>query len=383
MSKRREPGDGSIFYEESRERWVAVADLGRDGRGKRVRKKVTGKTKTEVRKRLAEILRDHEEDLLTVSDITVAEAMSEWLEFGLSRTSDSTKSNYETLSRNHIVGRIGAYKLRNLKATQVDRWLAELAPHLSTRSLRLVHSLLVRAINHAMARDLAKRNVAELVRVPEGRPGRPSRSLTLEQARAIIDQAEGHPFYAYVVVSLLTGARTEEVRALTWAHTHLDGDPNAEPPLPPYLEVWRSVRAGNDTKTRRSRRTIALPARCVDVLCRHQAEQLNVRAAAGGRWHDLDLVFCSSTGNQMDATSARRAFRRAIDGVAGIDPAQWTPRELRHSFVSILSDQRIPLEEISRLVGHSSTNVTETVYRHQIRPVLSTGSTAIDHIFED
>jgi hypothetical protein len=26
------------------------------------------------------------------------------------------------------------------------------------------------------------------------------------------------------------------------------------------------------------------------------------------------------------------------------------------------------IEEISRLVGHSSSNVTETVYRHQIRP---------------
>ena len=381
MSKRREQGGGSIFYEEARKRWVGVAQLGRDGRGKRVRKKVTGKTKTEVRKRLAEIIRDHEEDLLTVSDITVAEAISEWLEFGLSRTSESTKSNYETLSRNHIVGRIGAYKLRNLKATQIDRWLAELAPDLSTRSLRLVHSLLVRAINHAMARDLAKRNVAELVRVPEGRPGRPSRSLTLEQARAIIDQAEGHPFYAYVVVSLLTGARTEEVRALTWAHTHLDGDPDAEPPLPPYLKVWRSVRAGNDTKTRRSRRTIALPARCVDVLRRHQAEQAEARAAAGDRWYDLDLVFCSSTGNQMDATSARRAFRRVIEGVDGVDPREWAPRELRHSLVSILSDQQIPIEEISRLVGHSSTTVTKTVYRHQIRPVIRYATEAMDELF--
>ncbi len=48
----------------------------------------------------------------------------------------------------------------------------------------------------------------------------------------------------------------------------------------------------------------------------------------------------------MDATSARRAFRRAIDG---IDPDAWTPGELRHSFVSILSDRRVPIEEISRL----------------------------------
>jgi integrase len=56
--------------------------------------------------------------------------------------------------------------------------------------------------------------------------------------------------------------------------------------------------------------------------------------------------------------------------------SDWTPRELRHSFVSLLSDSGIPLEEISRLVGHSSTAVTEQVYRHQIRPVVQAGAVA-------
>ena len=52
-----------------------------------------------------------------------------------------------------------------------------------------------------------------------------------------------------------------------------------------------------------------------------------------------------------------------------------------HSFVSLLSDNGIPLEEISRLVGHSSTAVTEAVYRKQIRPVLQGGAVAMDRIF--
>ena len=47
--------------------------------------------------------------------------------------------------------------------------------------------------------------------------------------------------------------------------------------------------------------------------------------------------------------------------------ADWTPRELRHSFVSLLSDSGVPIKKISRLVGHS-TAVIEQVYRHQIRP---------------
>ncbi|GGT06892.1 hypothetical protein GCM10010156_75290 [Planobispora rosea] len=55
---------------------------------------------------------------------------------------------------------------------------------------------------------------------------------------------------------------------------------------------------------------------------------------------------------------------------------------LRHSFVSLLSDNGVPLEEISRLVGHRSTTVTEIVYRKQIRPVLQGGAVAMDRIFE-
>jgi integrase len=39
------------------------------------------------------------------------------------------------------------------------------------------------------------------------------------------------------------------------------------------------------------------------------------------------------------------------------------------------------IEEISRLVGHSSSKVTETVYRHQIRPVMTAGTEAMDKIF--
>jgi integrase len=56
-------------------------------------------------------------------------------------------------------------------------------------------------------------------------------------------------------------------------------------------------------------------------------------------------------------------------------------RELRHSFVSLLSDAREPIEQIARLVGHSGTSVTEQICRHQPRPVLEDGATAMDLIF--
>jgi integrase len=67
----------------------------------------------------------------------------------------------------------------------------------------------------------------------------------------------------------------------------------------------------------------------------------------------------------------------------GLNPKDWTPRELRHSFVSLLSDNGVRLEDIAELCGHAGTRVTEAVYRHQLRPVLLNGAIAMDRIFDD
>ena len=144
--------------------------------------------------------------------------------------------------------------------------------------------------------------------------------------------------------------------------------------------VWRSVRAGGDTKTRKSRRTLELPQRCVDALRLHRGRQDQLRKQAGERWHDNDLVFASRAGTVLWAGNVRRSFRSVL-AAADLNPADWTPRELRHSFVSLMSDAGVPIEKIARLVGHTETATTETVYRKQIRPVVVGGAEVMDSLF--
>jgi site-specific recombinase XerD len=100
----------------------------------------------------------------------------------------------------------------------------------------------------------------------------------------------------------------------------------------------------------------------------------------GEWWQDTDLVFASRTDTELDAANVRRTFRK-VTAAAGLNPADWTPRELRHSFVSLLSDAGVPVEKIARLVGHIGTTTTETVYRHQIRPVVTGGAEVMDQLF--
>ena len=52
------------------------------------------------------------------------------------------------------------------------------------------------------------------------------------------------------------------------------------------------------------------------------------------------------------------------------------------ALVSVLSAHDVRLEDISDLVGHSSTAVTETVYRHKMGPALTKGATAMNRILK-
>lgn len=226
-----------------------------------------------------------------------------------------------------------------------------------------------------MACDKVKRNVVALCSIPEGQQGRPSKSLTLDQAKAVL-AAEDTRLYAFVVLSLLTGAGTEELCALTWEHVDLTGRPDDDPSVPPSNAVWHSAQANGDTKTRKSRRTHALPLRCVVALFRHRELQQRDRDKAGKDRQPRNLVFASTTGNAWKPrTSAEPSAG------SGLTATEWKPRELRYSFVSALSSSGVSLEDIVDLCGHSGTTVTGKVYRHQLRPVPLGGAIAMDRIF--
>jgi site-specific recombinase XerD len=151
--------------------------------------------------------------------------------------------------------------------------------------------------------------------------------------------------------------------------------------MPPHVEVWRSVRVGGDTKTKKSRRTLAVPEDVVTVLREHRERQVVIRARAEAKdkWTEHNLVFCTRYGDELTAQSVRRTLAVALR-LAGL-PVMWTPRELRHSFVSLMSAHGATIELIAHLVGHTTTATTETVYRHELRPVITEGADIIGKVF--
>jgi integrase len=393
MTKRRSRGDGGLYWSESRQRWIAEVTIGYDGRGKRITRKASDRNKTRAKDKLREIQRDFDDGLAAgLLNYTVGDAVRDWLEYGLSSRDQATVTKLTSIANTHVIPVIGARKLRELSADDVDRWLAAEAEKVSTRTLQDVRSILRRTVSRAQARDKVKRNVAMLCELPKGRSGRPSKSLTREQAALLLDYISTPDtpvtwIGVYVVLSLLTGARTEELRELRWDHVvaYAEAKQNWRPVTEVGWEhqrfaiyVWRSVRATGDTRTRKSRRTIALPRRCAWALGAWQVQQAS--ELPPGVRRSIVLVFTTAAGARLDKDAVLRAFRKVL-AAAGLDPEGWTPRELRHTFVSVLSDDGMPIEQISQLAGHSETATTESVYRHQIRPVVLRGAEAMDRIF--
>ncbi|MGW0484998.1 site-specific integrase [Nonomuraea sp. NPDC003214] len=370
--------------------FTGAISLGFGPGGKRQRLKRKAKTKTAVKDKLIKAVKDLEAGVTASETYTVRDAVNDWLSKGLKGRSENTVTKLRILAETHVIPKLGKIKLQQLRADHVDEWLDALAKELATTTLREIHSVLKRAIRHAQARDMVLRNVAELVTTPKGTDGRPSKALTRQQAEAVLEAAKSSELHAYVVLSLTTGVRTEEARALRWDHvvTWIP-DRKAWQPVTEAgfkhkkfaIYVWRTVREGGDTKTRKSRRTLELPKLAAEALRHHHVSQAAQKLRTGEAWQDHNLVFCTSVGTPLDAANVRRAFRK-ITKDAQLGTA-WTPRELRHSFVSILSDQGVPIETIADLVGHAGTSVTEAVYRHQLRPVITKGAQAMNTIFGD
>jgi integrase len=141
--------------------------------------------------------------------------------------------------------------------------------------------------------------------------------------------------------AVMTGLRTEELRALRWNEVDLGAR---------AVAVYRSVLVTGDTKTRKSRRVIGLPQLAVQALHEHTSSKL----PAGSRPERCGRI------------TAWSSHRRS---------------GLRHTFVSLLSSDGMPLEDIADLVGHKGTVTTEDVYQEVIVPELRRGAKVMDQLF--
>jgi integrase len=293
--------------------------------------------------------------ITTGPDQTVGEWLNTW-HTSLSTTGklkDSTVRNYRNIIDFYITEQVKRTKLVSLSAEHVDRMTAELAAAgKSTNTQRLARTVLRRAIGQAQRRGYVSQNVVALtdgvaVKVKENVP------LTPAQAKTVLEQVaqDSSQWLALYTLALHNGLREGELLGLRWIDVDLDaGTLTVTGTFDPV------ARKRTEPKTGTSKRTITLTTEGIQALTVHQMEQ-NLR----GRQGTDGLVFTSRKGSALFATTVRRHWRQTLDA---LDLPQIRFHDLRHSCATILLGLGVPIEKVSKVLGHASIRITADVYNY-------------------
>ena len=366
MSTRRGGGEDSIYRDG--DRWRGAVSVGYDASGNRVRKKVSGRTRAEVADKLRKLRQQVDSGVVPDDRLTVAAFLDRWLTVNLPGTvAESTEDDYVDTVRLHLVPVLGRKRPAKLTVADLDKlWQAKRAAGYSPNSIRIMRTVLRRALGQAEREGIVPRNVARLSAAPRIRAGE-GRTLTVEQARELLDAAAGYRFEAAVVLALAYGMRRGEVLGLHWSA--LDWQAGT-------LRVTHGVKRVKDRdglsgrrtqlvvselKTPKSRRTLTLTPELVARFRQHRLRQAEAQMAAGGLWQDHGLIFASEVGTPMDPDNFSHSFARLCER-AGL--GHWHPHELRHSGASLMLAQGTPLHVVSDVLGHASIAITKDVYGH-------------------
>lgn len=366
---RRGRGEDSIYQEG--DRWRGVVSLGYGSNGRRIRKKITGATKTEVLRKLRDLRNELDSGLPIPDDrLTVGAFLARWVTSNLpGQISDVTLDSYANTVRLHLEPAFGRTVLRKLTVADVDGLIgAKREAGYSSNSQRIMRAVLRRALHQAQREGLVARNVAALSTAPRIR-AKEGRALTITEARRLLDAVRGTRNEALLTTMLAFGLRRGEALGLRWSSldweaatlkiTHgVKRVQNREP----GREGQTRLVIG-ELKTARSRRSLFLTPQLVDLLRRHRVRQAEERMAVGEAWEDHGLVFPSEVGTPLDPDNLSHLFSK-ICRTAGL--GHWHLHELRHSGASLMLAQGTDLYVVSEVLGHSSIAITKDVYGHLV-----------------
>jgi integrase len=351
---RRGHGEGSI-YQRKDGRWAASITL-----ENRKRKTFYGKTRKEVQEQLKIALHEQQQGTLaTGAKQTMKQFLEQWIEeVHRPAVKESSYATYRFWLDKHILPALGHISLQKLTPQHIQSFYTRLLKGgISARSIRSVHALLHKALEHAVRWRLVGRNICKDVSMP--RPARHEvQPLTKEQAHKLLEVAKGHGLEALITVAVTTGMRRGELFALHWQDVDFD-----DRSIQVQRTVSRVPKVGYveyEPKTQRSRRKVVFPPFVLEVLKRHRAQQLEMRLKASA-WEDRDLVFCNTHGGYLHPTHSVVEFQKLL-AAAGLPKIRF--HDLRHSAATILLSMGVHPKVVQELLGHSQIGMTMDTYSH-------------------
>jgi integrase len=359
---RRGPNEGTIRQRKDG-RWEARVLVTRPD-GRRARRSLLGRSRTEVRDKLQTALRVEASGLpLPAGRTSLGTFLEGWLRDSVRpRVRPRTYTSYASIVRVHLAPSLGDLQLARLGPHHVQAFLnAKSAAGLSPRTVAYLRAVLRQALAQAERWGMVTRNVAKLADPPRV-PRREVNPLSPDEARRFLDAIRGDRLEALYLIALGAGLRQGEILGLAWNDVDLESS---------TLTVRHALQRVDgalvlvEPKSATSRRVVALPTLVRDALLAHRARQRADRLLAGSRWHDdrRGLVFTTTVGTPMDGIAVIRRFQAILLG-AGLPRQRF--HDLRHACASLLLAQGVAPRVVMETLGRSQIALTLNTYSHVI-----------------
>ncbi len=350
-------GRGSVFQRKSDNRWVAQFIEEETGK----QRQLYADSEKEAYQKLDKALAEQKQGILaTGPKQKLGEYLTWWLdEVHRVKLRESSYDRYKIALEKHILPELGTIQLGKLTTRQVQMFYnKKLKEKQSPSSVYTMHKVLHGGLKRAVKLRYISYNPAHDVSLPANEPVRKGKSLTVEQAKHLLQVARGHRLEAFIALALTTGMRHGELTALRWEDINFE-----EGTIYIHRTAFHKgkiLREG-PPKTKKSEGVVPLVPAMYDLLQEHRVKQDEARLKAGPAWEDHGLVFCSIRGSFLYHVNTSASFHRLLVK-AGL------PRipihDLRHTASTIWQSMGIREKVVQELLRHSKLEMTRNVYTH-------------------
>lgn len=274
--------------------------------------------------------------------------------------------HYKAQCKTHIVPSLGAVKLSELTAPQIQAFYNRLQRGgLAPKSVRNVHGILTKCLSTAVQVGYLRDNPASRVTLPKVEK-KEIHPLTDEQVKAFLQASTGDEHEIILKVILFTGLREAEAVGLTWDVIDFKAG---------TIKVCKQLQrrpGGNFTfaPLKNNKTRVLKPAPFVmSLLERQKREQTAQKLKAGPLWQGWTtpkeqktaLVFTTATGDNLRTQTVYDHYKKLAAKIGAPDSRV---HDLRHTFAVLSLQNGDDVKTVQGNLGHATAAFTLDVYGH-------------------